>query len=149
MQQWEAQINWTCREPSTPRIVLSSPASLYHAFEESMRYPKERFTVIVLDQKNAVIGFVHVTTGTLTCALAHPREVFQPAILMNGAGVILAHNHPSGDPSPGVADISVTKQLSDAGKILGIPVLDHMIFGSPDCDPAGLGYYSFADSGLI
>ena len=98
---------------------------------------REHFCVVMLDTKNKVIGIHTVSIGTLDAALATPREVFKPAILCNAASVILGHNHPSGDPAPSRDDHALTKRLTDAGEMLGIKVLDHVVIGE-------LGrYYTF------
>ena len=89
----------------------------------------ERFVALFLNGKHRVTGFAEVSRGTLTASLVHPREVFAPALRELAAAVIVAHNHPSGDPEPSAEDIEVTKRLSEAGKILGIPLLDHVIVG--------------------
>lgn len=91
--------------------------------------PKEEFVVILLNTKNSVIGINTVSIGTVNSSLVHPREVFQPALLANATSVILAHNHPSGDTNPSSEDLGVTRRLVEAGKILGIDVLDHVIYG--------------------
>ena len=90
---------------------------------------QEEFLVITLDTKLCPIRIVRVTRGTLDASLVHPREVFRPAIADCASAVILAHNHPSGDSTPSREDIEVTKRLIDAGKILGIRVLDHLVIG--------------------
>lgn len=90
---------------------------------------RENFVVLLLDTKNKVIGINTVSIGTLNSSLVHPREVFKPAILASAAALILAHNHPSGDPKPSREDIEVTKRLIEAGGLLGIQVLDHIIVG--------------------
>jgi DNA repair protein RadC len=89
----------------------------------------ERFVALLLNGKHRVQGFAEVSRGTLTSSLVHPREVFSPAIRELAAAVIVAHNHPSGDPEPSLEDIEVTKRLHEAGKILGVPLLDHIIVG--------------------
>ena len=93
------------------------------------RTPNEQMGIIALNVKNMPIGFCVVSSGGLNFSGAHPREVFAFAIAANAASIILTHNHPSGDPTPSSSDIATTKQLSEAGKILGIPVLDHIIIG--------------------
>jgi DNA repair protein RadC len=103
---------------------------------------REHFAVICLDAKNNPIGFNVVAVGCLTMTIVHPREVFKCAVLQNAAAVILAHNHPSGDTTPSQEDRRITERLIDCAKILGIPVLDHLIFGNN-------GYLSFADEGWI
>lgn len=110
---------------------------------------QEGFFVILLDRKNHPLGRVLVTLGTLTSSLVHPREVFRPAIIASAASVILAHNHPSGDPTPSTADIQVTRQLRDASRAVDIEILDHVIVGSKEADPAKIGYYSFRNAGVL
>lgn len=90
---------------------------------------RENFVVLLLNQKNEINGINLVSVGTLTTALVHPREVFKAAILANAACIIIGHNHPSGDTEPSKEDFAMTKQLKAAGKLLGIPVLDHVIVG--------------------
>ncbi len=103
---------------------------------------REHFAVITLDAKNRPIGFNVVSVGALTLSIVHPREVFKLCVLQNAAGVILAHNHVSGDPTPSQWDRRLTSRLIDAGKILGVTVLDHLIFGRDS-------YISFADEKWI
>ena len=91
---------------------------------------RERFVVFWLDTMNHVQGFEIITEGTLNSSLAHPREVFRGAIVATCASIIVAHNHPSGNPEPSNEDVLLTKQLIEAGKIIGIPVLDHIIFAN-------------------
>jgi DNA repair protein RadC len=90
---------------------------------------KEHFFSIILDKKNRVIKVVTVSVGTLDASLVHPREVFREAIVSSAAAIIVAHNHPSGDPAPSEEDRGLTLRLIDSGKLLGIPVLDHLILG--------------------
>jgi len=90
---------------------------------------REHFVVLVLDGKNRCLGFNVVSVGSLTAALVHPREVFKPAILSNAAAVILIHHHPSGDPEPSAEDRALTARLRQAGELLGIRVLDHVVIG--------------------
>jgi len=105
---------------------------------------REQFCVLMLNAKNQVTGVNIVATGTVTAAQVCPREVLKPAILTNSAAVIFAHNHPSGDVNPSVADIAVTKTLVEACRLLGIQVHEHLIVSMFD-----ERYYSFADHGLI
>lgn len=109
----------------------------------------ECFFVILLSRRNHPRARHLVTTGTLTSALAHPREVYRPAILGGAAAIICVHNHPSGDPSPSAADIQLTRQLRDAGRFIDITLLDHVIIGDRDVDPLGRGYYSFREAGVV
>jgi DNA repair protein RadC len=99
---------------------------------------QETFTVILLDSKNRYLREETVALGSLNQSIVHPREVFRPAIQGAAASVILVHNHPSGDPSPSDEDVRVTERLVEAGKLLGIQVLDHIIVGEGR-------YFSFFD----
>jgi DNA repair protein RadC len=90
---------------------------------------REHFLVILLSSKNAVIGIETVSVGTLNASIVHPREVLKPAVVNSAAAIVLAHNHPSGVPTPSQEDIAITKRIKKAGEILGIDVLDHVIIG--------------------
>jgi len=105
---------------------------------------REHFLVAMLDQKNKVIGINTVSMGSLTASVVHPREVMKPAILSNAASLLCCHNHPSGAPQPSNEDRALTKRLVEAGKLLGIAVLDHLILG----DGTDV-YFSFADENLL
>jgi DNA repair protein RadC len=102
--------------------------------EENRRHKVELFQVVLLNTRRKLIRIEQVSQGTLDTILVHPREVFKGAIAANAAAVVLAHNHPSGDPTPSEADIKVTRDLIRAGQLLKIEVLDHVIFGraTPD-----------------
>lgn len=90
---------------------------------------REQFVVVLLDGKNQVLGFNVVSTGSLTAALVHPREVFKPAIAGSAAALILVHNHPSGDAAPSAEDEAITTRLRQVGELVGIRVLDHVVIG--------------------
>ena len=90
---------------------------------------KEHFAVLLMNTKNHVIGMPTVSTGSLSASIVHPREVFQAAIRQSAASMILVHNHPSGDPTPSEADISMTLQVQEAAQVLGITLHDHLIIG--------------------
>jgi DNA repair protein RadC len=109
----------------------------------------EKFWVLCLNRKNRLLKLVEVSSGTATAALAHPREVFRAAIRESATAVICAHNHPSGDPSPSSPDLHLTRQLREAAKAVDIDLLDHVIVGRSGADPAGRGFYSFRESGLL
>jgi DNA repair protein RadC len=102
----------------------------------------ECFAVFILNTRNRVKGHQLLTIGTLDTILVHPREVFRCAIIAAAAKIALAHNHPSGEPSPSQADITVTRDLIRAGQLLKIEVIDHIIIGRPDhCSLRQLGYF--------
>jgi len=103
---------------------------------------REHFLVLPLSAKNEVLMVADVSVGTLTNTLVHPREVYEPAIRCGAAHIILAHNHPSGDPMPSAEDHRLTRVLKEAGNLLGIPVTDHVILG-------GNEFFSFAEDGVL
>lgn len=120
-------------DPEGLRPVIRNPEDAAGLVRAELRYePQEHFKVLLLDSKNYVLKVLTVTVGTLNSSLVHPREVFRPAITQAAASIILAHNHPSGDPTPSSEDLQVTRQLVEAGRILGIEVLDHIIIGGTD-----------------
>lgn len=110
---------------------------------------KEHFAVFFLNRRNKLRGFNIVSIGTQHSTLVEPREVFRPAIAVAASSIIIAHNHPSGDPSPSSADIHVTRKLREASHLLCIPLVDHVIIGSKEHDPNKIGYYSFHEAGLV
>ena len=103
---------------------------------------KEHFLVLLVDVRNKVTGVHVVSIGTLTASMVHPREVFRPAILGSAASIIIAHNHPSANVKPSAEDRSTTTRIAQAGKLLGIPLLDHVIFH-------GTRFFSFREQGLL
>ena len=113
----------------SPRLV-TTPADAAELVREEMRLlDRESFRVILLNTKNAFIKTCAVSLGSLNASIVEPREVFKDAISASAAGMILAHNHPSGDPTPSSEDIAITKRLVKAGELLGITVHDHIILG--------------------
>ena len=122
------------------KIHLSCPQDVADFLMPRLRYAaKEQFVVILLNNKNKVIGTEVVSEGSLSSSIVHPREVFAPAILHHAAAIMVAHNHPSGDPKPSIEDEEVTRQLLRSGKVLGIPMIDHVIIGDGN-------YYSFLEN---
>lgn len=134
------------REGGTqPTRRIEGPSDVHKLLSEFFKAePAEVFVVLLLNAQNKVIGDapVVITRGILNSSLVHPREVFRPAILAGAAAIIVAHNHPSGDSTPSAEDKVVTKQLVSAGKLLDIPVHDHLVVGDGN-------YTSFASLGLI
>ncbi len=117
--------------------------------EENRQYQVEQFTVLLLNTRRKLISVERISQGTLDTILVHPREVFKSAISASASAVVLAHNHPSGDPTPSEADIKVTRDLIRAGQVLKIEVLDHVILGRPSHERAKdyvslreLGYFA-------
>src|SRR5437879_3416827 len=130
-------------EPSQPEpVVVRGPQDAVNLLgERAGRELVEVFYVIALNSRSRVVAIQEVTRGILNSSLVHPREVFRLAIAFGAAGIIVAHNHPSGDPTPSAHDRAITRQLVDAGHVLDIPVYDHLVVGAPR-------YLSFAEAGL-
>lgn len=118
---------------SEPRQRLNSPQAVAELVKGRLAHlSREVFLVLQLNVKNDVIAEEIVSQGTISSSIVHPREVFQNAIKNGAAAIIVTHNHPSGDPSPSDEDLQVTKRLVETGKIIGIPLLDHVIIGQND-----------------
>ncbi|MCP5070513.1 MAG: JAB domain-containing protein [bacterium] len=108
--------------------AIRSPEDIFRHFHSSLRdAPHERFLVLLLDGRHRVIREVLTSQGTLTSSLVHPREVFRPALREGAAALVAVHNHPSGDPTPSPEDRQVTHRLMQAGQLLGVPRLDHVV----------------------
>jgi len=134
------------RAAATPLVfgdALRDAGAVYgHVGGRLAQLEREVFLVLLLDGRNRLLGELRISEGTLTAALVHPREVFAPAIRLAAAAIVLIHNHPSGDPTPSADDRVVTEQLVAAGRLLDIPVHDHVIIGRGR-------YTSFAEAGLL
>lgn len=122
---------------------IKSPKDVTDIFINDMRFlEKEHFKVVFLNTKNEIITFETISIGSLNASIVHPREVFNRAIKKSSASIILLHNHPSGNPEPSKEDVNITKRLTEAGHIIGIEVLDHIIIGDGS-------YYSLKENSLI
>ncbi len=118
-------------ECSKPNPNVRRAKDVFAHLESRLRgLQREVFVALLLDVQNRLQGEALVSIGTLTSSLVHPREVFRPAIAQGAAAVIVAHNHPSGDPDPSQADREVTRRLIRAGRLVGIPLLDHVVIGA-------------------
>lgn len=160
---YELKIVRERRSGYTHRQRFRSSADIYEGFKDHFaQLDREHFVVLLLDAKNVMLGFHTVSIGSLTSSLVHPREVYKPVVLYNdstvdnahavikeaythsirgsAAALILMHNHPSGDPMPSQEDLHITRRLRDVGDVLGIRVLDHLVFGEGR-------YVSFVDDG--
>ncbi|MCS7170389.1 MAG: DNA repair protein RadC, partial [Candidatus Kapabacteria bacterium] len=130
-------------EPFAARKVIRSPEDVARLYIPRLRGARtESFRVLLLNAANQIVREALVSEGTLTASLAHPREVFRLAITESAAAVILLHNHPSGNTEPSPEDIALTRQLVQAGKVIDIPVLDHLII-------AGEAYTSLRERGIL
>jgi DNA repair protein RadC len=121
---------------------FSAPQQVYDTFSFLMKETKEMFLTLHLDGKNRIMAMDMVSVGSLNQSIVHPREVFKTACLSNAAALILIHQHPSGDPTPSAEDISITRRLKEAGELMGIRVLDHIIIGDGE-------YCSFVEKGML
>lgn len=121
---------------------LNEPSRVWEHLHELHRQPKEHFVALYLNARHRLIAQETVSIGTLTASLVHPREVFAPALEKRAAALIVAHNHPSGDINPSPEDQEATRRLSRAAELLGIGLLDHVIFGE-------IGFFSFRREGLM
>jgi DNA repair protein RadC len=131
------------REQRRPVPRIREPEDIVQLFGPRLRdLQVEEFHLVALDTQSQVLREVLVTRGLLNSSLVHPREVFRPAIAEAAAGIIVVHNHPSGDPTPSAEDRTVTRQLVAAGRLLDVPVHDHVII-------AGDRFLSFATAGLL
>ncbi|MFH1510570.1 MAG: JAB domain-containing protein [Candidatus Woesearchaeota archaeon] len=127
--------------PAKECLVKSSKDVYELVKDELKKADREIFLAVSLNTRNKVLGINTVSVGSLNASLVHPREVFKPAILQNATGLILVHNHPSGEEKPSREDLEITARLVEAGKLIGIDVIDHIIVGNK--------FYSFADNDLI
>jgi len=111
---------------------FSSPEAAYKLFRACMEFldeEKEHFLMLSLDTKNQLKAVHIISIGSVNATIVHPREVFKNAILESAAAILVGHNHPSGDPTPSQPDIDITKKLVESGKILGVEMYDHIVFG--------------------
>ena len=125
------------------RDSITSPENGVALLMPRLRYEsKEHFLVVLLNSKNKVLDVEQISEGSLNSSVVHPREVFAPAVLHHAAAILTAHNHPSGDPTPSKEDKDLTNTLVQAGKYMGIPVLDHIIIGDAK-------YFSFKEHSYL
>ena len=137
------------REIQGESPVLDNPASIADFLREENRgYSVEHFQAVLLNTRRKLIKVELISQGLVDTLLAHPREVFKPAIAANATAIVLVHNHPSGDPTPSAADIKVTRDLIRAGNLLKIEVLDHVILGRRDRE-GGKDYASLRELGYF
>jgi DNA repair protein RadC len=126
-----------------PRPVIASPASAAQLVMEEMRYfAEEHFRILILNTRHQVLAERDISVGSLNASLVHPRETFRAAIAQGAAALVLLHNHPSGDPTPSADDLALTARLAQAGQLLGIPILDHLVIGDGR-------YVSLREQGLL
>jgi DNA repair protein RadC len=131
------------------RPAIRTPQDVVGRLRETVRgLERESFWVLLLDTKNRLLEMEEASRGILNASLVHPRDVFKQAVRASCASVVLAHNHPSGDPTPSAEDIQITRQIVEAGRLIEIAVLDHIILGRMQAGGAN-EYFSFRESGLV
>jgi len=125
------------------RFQVTEPSEVAPILQNYFRNKdREEFLIVLLDTANTVTGLSQISVGGLSSSVVEPRQIFKTAILANAAAVILAHQHPSGNPEPSREDIQITSQIAEAGEVMGIPIHDHLIITESD-------YTSLADRGVI
>ena len=140
---WKLQLVRDPNSPASSRAQVTCHTDAARLLRPDLEVlDREHFVVMMLDTKNKVIGLNTVAIGTVDSAIVSPRETFKPALLANATSIIVAHNHPSGDPTPSPEDIAVTRDLVEAGRLLGVQVLDHLIIGEDR-------FVSLKDKGLM
>lgn len=125
----------------SPLKRFTSPDQIFETFYFLNHETKEYFISLILDGKNRIVATEIVSVGSLNQSIVHPREVFKTALLSSAAAIVLIHNHPTGDPTPSREDLEITRRLREAGDLLGVKVLDHIIIGET--------YLSFVSQGYI
>lgn len=127
----------------TTRKKITAPKDVVaYCIHDMKLLNREHFNIIMLNTKNEIISYENISIGNLNSSIVHPREVFINAIKKSSASIILVHNHPSGNPNPSKEDDLITKRLVDAGKLIGIEVLDHLVVGDGK-------YYSYKEANMI
>lgn len=134
------------RSLKIPQVNVRGPDAVAALLQQYLKgADREHFIVMMLNAQHDVVGIHTVAIGAIDASVIHAREVFKPAILANAVALIVGHNHPSGNPTPSMEDRHVTKQLCDAGSLLGIPIIDHVIVGTAP----PFAFYSFAQAGTM
>ena len=153
-EKWSLRIDMplvreSMRDGNGAAVRARTPADIATLCEDIRQSAQEAFIVIDVNAKNNVIDKRLVSLGVLDASLVHPREVFRGAIVNNAAAVVVVHNHPSGDPTPSAEDVRITRQIVEAGRILSIRVLDHVVIGRPDATgPGSPAFLSLREAGL-
>lgn len=142
----EIQLSYKSHVKPSERVKITCSRDAYNVLLQTWDDSKlefvEQFKVILLNRANKVLGIFEVSTGSTTATVADPKIIFAAAIKANASGIIIAHNHPSGNLSPSQQDVDLTRKVKDGGKILEVQLLDHVIITTES-------YYSFADEGIL
>jgi DNA repair protein RadC len=143
----EVRLVYLTKTPASQRTKVTNSEAAYHAFlaawEDGTIEHHESFRILLLNRANRALGIAVVSNGGISGTVIDVRQIFQAAVKSNCSSIIAAHNHPSGNRQPSDADIQITKKIAEAGKIMDIKLLDHLILTPSE------GYFSFADEGLL
>jgi DNA repair protein RadC len=140
------------------QMVQEGPAQTVNTPEKIVEYMKgafddvpmqECFYLVALNRKNRPLCRTRLSMGTVDTAPVGMMEIFRAAVLASASAIVCVHQHPSGDPSPSSADVAITRRIREAGQVMNIPLIDHVIIGQADEDPTGRGFYSFASAGVL
>lgn len=150
MNVYEARIEYSVVRTSHDE-PLNEPSKIvdymHGAFDDTPL--NECFYVVCLNRKNRPLCRTRLSQGTIDSTAVNLMEIFRAAVLASASAIVCVHQHPSGDPAPGSADHAMTRRIRDAASVMNIPLLDHVVIGHVEDDPAGKGYYSFAEAGLV
>lgn len=142
----EVQLSYVTNVKPSDRPQITSSKQAYDVlinhWDRSQIEFVEEFKILLLNRANKVLGIVPISKGGTSATVADPKLIFVSAIKSNASGIVLAHNHPSGNLKPSTADIALTKKIAEGGRLLDVPVIDHLIVTNN-------GYYSFADEGAL
>jgi DNA repair protein RadC len=150
MKVYDIKLQFICvREDHAP--AAKSPRDVINYLQDAFneRPEQEQVYVVLLNRKGFVKGRHLVSIGTQFNCLLHPTDIFRPAILGGATALIVAHNHPTGDPQPSSVDRNTLRELREAGKILNLPLMDFVIVGDAASDPLGVGYWSAKEAGCV
>ena len=142
LEGYEIEVVLKVRDVLEPYVKAAGSDAVFDNFQHAGYYDRERMILACVNSKLMITAVHTVSIGTLTASVIHPREIFKIACVANASGIIMIHNHPSGDPSPSAEDNMITDRIEECGKIMGIPLLDHLVIGRDD-------YYSYSDAGCL
>jgi len=151
MKIYEAKVIYSCVGEVQAPYEAAKPETILDYMKDSFEQNpvQEQVWLVVMNRKTLPITRHLISIGTMDSCLVDRAAIFRSVILNHGTGFVLLHNHPSGDPAPSIPDTTITRDLREASKIMGINFLDHIIVGDRNSDPLQKGYYSFREAGLV
>lgn len=142
LEGYQVRCTMSLRDQGLPQVRIGSSGEVYEKFSHVGYYDREHLVLVCLSSKLMVTAVHTVSIGSLTASVVHPRELFKVACIANASSIIMIHNHPSGDTTPSDEDNTITERIEECGRVMGIPLVDHLIVGMSD-------YYSYADAGHL